>query len=50
MALAVVDKEALLDHYGHEIEIAVYGDEDNPYSVTIECMYCNEVLIDTEEE
>lgn len=36
----------LLQHVGHNIEIAVYGDGINIYDVCIECVDCNEVLID----
>ena len=33
----------LLNHRGHKVEIAVYGDEAD---VCLECMDCNEVILD----
>lgn len=33
-------------HYGHKIEVALYGSVDEPENVSIECMMCNEVLLD----
>jgi len=36
----------LLNHVGHEIELAVYGDLEEPHNVAIECMTCGCVLID----
>lgn len=36
----------LLQHVGHNIEIAVYGDGINIYDVCVECVDCNEVLVD----
>lgn len=50
MAIGYSNKKELIQHYGHEIEIAYYGDKNNPNSVTIECLDCFEVLIDCEEE
>jgi hypothetical protein len=44
--MSVGSKEELLSHWGHEIELAYYGERDNPASVTIECMDCNEVLLE----
>lgn len=42
--------EELSQHYGHEVEIAVYGplDEDVHYNSSIECITCGTVLIDSE--
>ncbi len=37
--------ETLRVHLGHEIEVALYGDQN----VAIECLTCNEVLIDFEK-
>lgn len=34
--------ETLRDHVGHKIKIALYGDQN----VAIECVTCNEVLVD----
>lgn len=36
----------LLEHYGHEIEIGVYGDRNAPENVAIEYMTCHVVLVD----
>lgn len=36
----------LLEHKGHRIEIAWYGDEDNPASVTLEDLDTNTIILD----
>lgn len=38
----------LKNHFGHKVEIAVYGDVDNPASVTLEDLDTNEVILDAE--
>jgi len=38
----------LREHFGHKVEIAVYGDIDNPASVTLEDMDTNEIILDAE--
>ena len=38
----------LFKHRNHEIEIATYGDKDNPDSICLECMTCNQVILDAE--
>lgn len=40
--------DLLKDHYGHKVEIAIYGDIDDPVSITLEDMDTNEVIIDAE--
>jgi hypothetical protein len=40
----------LLEHQGHELEIATYGDPSDPHDVTIECVDCFVVLVSCEEE
>ena len=40
------DFNKLLSHAGHLIEIVTYGDLDNPQNVAIECIDCNEVIVD----
>lgn len=40
--------DILKDHFGHKVEIAVYGDVDNPASVTLEDMDTNEIILDAE--
>lgn len=37
----------LARHFKHEIEVAIYGEQD---SVTVECVTCCEVLFEAEEE
>lgn len=44
--MAVHTSAELLDHYGHEVEVAKYGDP--PVNVAIECMTCMTVLVDFE--
>ncbi len=39
----------LLEHVGHKIEVAYYGNRENPHSVTVECDDCKEVLLDAIE-
>jgi len=39
-------KKKLLPHVGHRIEIGNYGTLRFPINIAIECMDCNEVLID----
>ena len=46
--MSVHNKQELLEHCGHEIEIAYYGTYDDPVSVTIECLTCGTVLVDFE--
>ena len=36
----------LMEHKGHKVEIAWYGDEDDPDSVTLEDMDTNEIILD----
>jgi hypothetical protein len=39
----------LLRHYGHKVEVVVYGKDGNiggAENVAIECEHCNEVLLD----
>lgn len=42
-----MDKHELSQHYGHKIEVAIYGDND---SVTVECMTCCEVLFEAYDD
>ena len=49
--VVVRDKwELVLDHQGHALEIAYYGEKADPDSVTLECMDCSCVLHDFREE
>ena len=36
----------LMNHVGHKIECATYGDEGDAVNVALECMNCHEVLLD----
>lgn len=40
-----MEKQELVTHYGHKIEVAIYGDNE---SVTIECMTCCCVLYEAD--
>jgi len=40
--------DALKKHWGHKVEIAIYGDRLLPADVCLECMDCNEVVLDAE--
>lgn len=40
--------DVLKKHFGHHVEIAVYGDVKLPHDVCLECMDCNEVVLDAE--
>jgi hypothetical protein len=44
--MSVQNFQELSYHYGHEIVVALYG-QDN---VTLECNDCHEVLLDFDEE
>lgn len=41
--MSVYDFNSLKDHVGHNIEVVLYGEDRN---VSIECITCNEVLLD----
>ena len=40
--------DLLREHVGHSVEIAIYGDADDPVSITLEDMDTNEVILDAE--
>jgi len=40
--------DALKKHFGHSVEIAVYGNPKDPADVCLECKDCNEVILDGE--
>lgn len=42
--------EELMRHYGHDVNVVVYGLEDNVENVAIECETCGEVLLDYDKE
>ena len=50
MAIGYAKRADMLEHSGHELEVGVYGTLANPHSVTIECIDCGMVLIDSEED
>ena len=37
----------LANHYGHYLDVAIYGDQEN---IAIECVVCSEVLLDFDNE
>lgn len=37
---------ALKKHYGHHVEIAFYGDAEDPADICLECTDCSEVILD----
>lgn len=43
-----MDKDKVLEHLGHEIEIATYGNNEQVMNVAIECLECNEVIWDAD--
>jgi hypothetical protein len=38
--------DRVLSHLGHELEVAIYGDNEN---VAIECLTCMEVVVDYDQ-
>lgn len=38
--------EILKEHFGHKVEIAIYGDIDNPASITLEDMDTDTIILD----
>ncbi len=44
--MSVNNFEELKRHYGHTIELVLYGEKDNPSNIAIECVDCNEVILD----
>ena len=38
--------DILRNHLGHKVEIAIYGDPDNPANVVLEDMDTNEIILD----
>jgi hypothetical protein len=41
-------RKKLLEHRGHTVEIACYGDPRDPQSVTLEDLDTNEIILDSE--
>lgn len=37
-------------HYGHDIEVARYGNKEGIWNVAIECLDCHEVLVDFDND
>jgi len=46
MELKMSNFDRVLSHLGHELEVAVYGDNEN---VAIECLTCMEVVVDYDQ-
>lgn len=42
--------EELSQHVGHRLECVTYGDARDTHNVAIECLDCNEVLLDFDNE
>lgn len=38
----------LKEHFGHRVEIAIYGDPENPANICLEDLDTNEVILDAE--
>lgn len=38
----------LKEHFGHKVEIAIYGDINNPMSITLEDLDTDTVILDAE--
>ena len=38
----------LKEHFGHKVEIAIYGDIDNPANIALEDIDTGEVILDAE--
>ena len=38
----------LMEHFGHEVEIACYGDVEDPVNVSLECLDCGCVICDSD--
>ena len=38
----------LYKHRNHNVEIVRYGDDDNPSDMCLECIDCNQVILDAE--
>ena len=36
----------LFKHRGHKVEIATYGNYNNPSDMCLECLDCNQVILD----
>lgn len=41
-----MDYYTLLEHFGHKIEVVIYGDPAKPVNVSVECETCGQVLFD----
>ena len=41
-------RDTLLSHFGHKVEIAVYGDREDPEDVCLEDMDTGSVILDSE--
>jgi len=49
--MSVNNFDDLIEHVNHKIEIAIYKDQKGePVNVAIECLDCNEVLLDYDKD
>lgn len=44
--MAVSNYEELIAHFGHNVEVVKYGDNEDDLNVAIECTDCHIVLLD----
>lgn len=42
--------DKILKHMGHPIECVYYGESDCPANVAVECLLCNEVIVDCDAD
>ena len=51
LEMSATNFEELYKHYGHNVVVAQYTEQDNePVNVAIECNDCDEVLMDYDKE
>lgn len=48
--MAVQNYKELKGHIKHKIVCTYYGDKEEPENVAIECLTCNEVLVDYDKD
>lgn len=48
--MSVSNFKELLAHVGHNIECVTYGNDDDIVNVSLECVDCDEVLLDIDND
>lgn len=43
-----MDFEKALEHVGHDVEVAAYGDDQATWNVAIQCLDCGSVIADAD--